>query len=221
MPGADVIYTFKFYARIATQVLCSDWNSLSFKMAKLSAKSLLNQVPEFISCMFSSVTSALSTASVFDSWVSRLRNRTTILKTVRFGFLSHPKLRVSQKQQCFGSRSFPFLSRFLCVWRFQAFALASHEAGLRTAAESKSGQSSFAHYSSDVGNSNHTNRSIQQEHIWSRRKNRIHKKKKHTTNHYDMVVPELLLEVSAFHSKFMAEPQGRYIKVTGIHTFHP
>ena len=128
---------------------------------------------------------------------------------MRFGFLSHPKLRVSQKQQCFGSRGFPFLSRFLCVWRFQAFALASHEAGLRTAAESKSGQSSLAHYSSDAGNSNKTSRSI-------RKKKQVQKDKhateKHTTEHHDMAVPEHLLEVPIFHSKFMAEPRGRYVK---------
>ena len=125
------------------------WNKfyvLHVGLLRLRAKSLSDQVPEFLSCRFHIRNLGLSGTSAFDSMPISYLTKHTVLRNFEVRPSSHSTLRVSHKSNSFGSRVFSCLSGFSCVSQFQAFALASHEAGVRTAAESKSGQSLLTHY---------------------------------------------------------------------------
>ena len=115
-------------------------------MLNLRIESLLDQVPEFLSRKFCFYNLGLSGTSAFDSMPIGYFTKHIVLRNFEVRPLSHPTLRVSHKNNSFGSRGFSFLSDFSCVSQCQAFALASHEAGVRTAAESKSRPSSLTQY---------------------------------------------------------------------------
>ena len=122
-------------------------------MLNLRIESLLDQVPEFLSRKFRFYNLGLSGTSAFDSMPIGYLTKHTVLRNFEVRPSSHPKLRVSHEQQLrFPRSSFP--QRFFMCFTISSFALASHEAGVRTAAESKSRQSSLTQFRTEQKNLN-------------------------------------------------------------------